>query len=66
MSHAPSDGADRLRDGASVSFVIATSQRTGKTQAEEILFEDAEIPADLPGQVDGPRPESARGPGELS
>ena len=23
-------------------------------------------PADLPGQVDGPRPESARAPGELS
>lgn len=44
VSHAPGDGADRLRDGATVSFVVSTSQRTGKTQAEEILFEDDEAP----------------------
>ncbi|MFM7735321.1 MAG: cold-shock protein, partial [Alphaproteobacteria bacterium] len=40
VSHAPADGVDRIREGLAVSYVVAKSQRTGKTQAEEILFED--------------------------
>lgn len=43
VTHAPADGAGRICEGLVVTYVVATNLRTGKSQAEEIRFEDDEV-----------------------
>ena len=49
-----------------VALLFDLSQGRVRWMRERAARALPQFPADLPGQVDGPRPESARGPGELS